>query len=325
MDWIVPVSPEEKERGELRPETERDAYAAFDKSGCVLLRGIFPTQAIDVIYQDYMSRYGTLNARDMKDESTKPLPNPFHERDNGRFEITPRMSGALGTPEIYGNPLFRKFLTPLLGHDMRLTGYTIIVSHPGATLQRIHRDHAFLFDKADVGQNLPPYAVNVAVPLFDVDIDTGPTGIWPGSHRWPKDRKPLPETVSVTPWQRGDCMVIDYRTLHTGLPNHRRVRPILYLVYARTWFYDEVNQIARASIDMPLEDYQSLAAPLRSLLARGYSQATLMKAAEAERVAPVRTSKLNPRDPSSWGKVGRNEPCPCGSGKKYKQCHERAA
>jgi len=26
-------------------------------------------------------------------------------------------------------------------------------------------------------------------------------------------------------------------------------------------------------------------------------------------------------DPESWGRVGRNEPCPCGSGKKYKHCH----
>jgi preprotein translocase subunit SecA len=34
---------------------------------------------------------------------------------------------------------------------------------------------------------------------------------------------------------------------------------------------------------------------------------------------PVR----NPQDPQSWGKVGRNEPCPCGSGKKYKHCHGR--
>ena len=24
-------------------------------------------------------------------------------------------------------------------------------------------------------------------------------------------------------------------------------------------------------------------------------------------------------------KVGRNDPCPCGSGKKYKQCHGRLA
>ncbi|MEW5422315.1 preprotein translocase subunit SecA [Amorphus sp. 3PC139-8] len=29
----------------------------------------------------------------------------------------------------------------------------------------------------------------------------------------------------------------------------------------------------------------------------------------------------NPGDPRSWGKVGRNEPCPCGSGKKFKHCH----
>ncbi len=29
----------------------------------------------------------------------------------------------------------------------------------------------------------------------------------------------------------------------------------------------------------------------------------------------------DPNDPSSWGKVGRNENCPCGSGKKFKHCH----
>ncbi len=30
---------------------------------------------------------------------------------------------------------------------------------------------------------------------------------------------------------------------------------------------------------------------------------------------------IDPRDPETWGKVSRNAPCPCGSGKKYKQCH----
>ena len=29
----------------------------------------------------------------------------------------------------------------------------------------------------------------------------------------------------------------------------------------------------------------------------------------------------DPNDPKSWGRVGRNEACPCGSGKKFKQCH----
>jgi preprotein translocase subunit SecA len=37
--------------------------------------------------------------------------------------------------------------------------------------------------------------------------------------------------------------------------------------------------------------------------------------------AAARQQGRDPKDPRSWGKVGRNEPCPCGSGKKYKHCH----
>jgi preprotein translocase subunit SecA len=29
----------------------------------------------------------------------------------------------------------------------------------------------------------------------------------------------------------------------------------------------------------------------------------------------------DPQNPATWGKVGRNEECPCGSGKRYKHCH----
>ncbi len=32
-------------------------------------------------------------------------------------------------------------------------------------------------------------------------------------------------------------------------------------------------------------------------------------------------ARVDPNDPSTWGKVPRNAPCPCGSGKKYKHCH----
>ena len=30
---------------------------------------------------------------------------------------------------------------------------------------------------------------------------------------------------------------------------------------------------------------------------------------------------VDPNDPSTWGRVSRNSACPCGSGRKYKQCH----
>ncbi len=37
--------------------------------------------------------------------------------------------------------------------------------------------------------------------------------------------------------------------------------------------------------------------------------------------AAVTEAERDPGNPATWGKVGRNEPCPCGSGKKFKHCH----
>jgi len=34
---------------------------------------------------------------------------------------------------------------------------------------------------------------------------------------------------------------------------------------------------------------------------------------------------MDPANPETWGKVGRNAQCPCGSGKKYKHCHGKVA
>ena len=37
--------------------------------------------------------------------------------------------------------------------------------------------------------------------------------------------------------------------------------------------------------------------------------------------SPASATERNPNDPASWGRVSRNEACPCGSGKKFKHCH----
>ena len=42
----------------------------------------------------------------------------------------------------------------------------------------------------------------------------------------------------------------------------------------------------------------------------------------AQRALPrVAPEQRNPNDPATWGRVARNEACPCGSGKKFKHCH----
>jgi preprotein translocase subunit SecA len=46
----------------------------------------------------------------------------------------------------------------------------------------------------------------------------------------------------------------------------------------------------------------------------------LIDMANPPRARPA-TPVINPEDPATWGKVARNDTCPCGSGKRYKHCH----
>jgi preprotein translocase subunit SecA len=69
------------------------------------------------------------------------------------------------------------------------------------------------------------------------------------------------------------------------------------------------------------EDEMALALAGAETLARHGIGGAAPALARNAQPAPAR----NPQDPTSWGKVGRNEPCPCGSGKKFKHCHGRYA
>jgi ectoine hydroxylase-related dioxygenase (phytanoyl-CoA dioxygenase family) len=172
----------------------------------------------------------------------------------------------------------------------------------------------------------------VAVPLIDVDLETGPTGVWLGSHRLPQTATVQDSTMTTCALQRGDCVMLDYRTLHAGLPNlSGRARPIVYMVYARPWFFDDVNHINRIPLDMRLEHYEGLPESVRPLLVRAYTHAMRLRwpEADARGLAAARNDQPNAQrtaaEPSKWGRVGRNDPCPCGSGRKFKHCHGRSA
>jgi hypothetical protein len=343
MDWVVAVSAGETASGEFAPETEAAAHAAFREHGCVLLRGMFPPDTIEAMHREYLAQFGALDMAAMGNEAERPAPNRFFSVGGARCDITLPMTGAFGRPDVFANPRLLKFLGPLLGKDIQLSNFTAVVSYPGAPIQHIHRDQAHLFPEPEVGPNLPVYAINVAVPLIDVDTRTGPTGVWLGSHRWPHASAKI-ETMTAAAFQRGDCMMLDYRTLHAGLPNaSRQIRPIIYMVYARPWFFDNANHVNRIPLDMPLDDYNKLPASVQPLLIRAFSYAVRARWNEVDArrsAAPANirpsarpnaqpniqptiqpSAQPNTSNPSSWGKVGRNEPCPCGSGKKYKQCH----
>jgi ectoine hydroxylase-related dioxygenase (phytanoyl-CoA dioxygenase family) len=125
----------------------------------------------------------------MQDLAQQPAPNRFHRVGGARYEVTLQMTGTFGAAAVFGNSLLLKLLRPLLGDDMHLSSFSAVVSHPGAAKQHAHRDHPHLY--SDIGPTLPIYAVTATVPLIDIDLATGPTRVWLGSHKWAEDPKVL--------------------------------------------------------------------------------------------------------------------------------------
>jgi preprotein translocase subunit SecA len=57
----------------------------------------------------------------------------------------------------------------------------------------------------------------------------------------------------------------------------------------------------------------------------GEDEMAFAKASLVPAMADGNGAARDPQNPATWGKVGRNEDCPCGSGKRYKHCHGKYA
>lgn len=110
-------------------------------------------------------------------------------------------------------------------------------------------------------------------------------------------------------------------------------------------YKNEAFQLFESMLDSLREDVTRKLAQIRPLseeeqqeMVRQYAaqQATLaaqMKAAQdaasgtqqSEDATNVALEGFDETDPTTWGNPGRNDSCPCGSGKKFKHCHGRLA
>ena len=77
-----------------------------------------------------------------------------------------------------------------------------------------------------------------------------------------------------------------------------------------------IQTLARVAIRA--EEPEAFELPSRALRRR-----SVLVGPDGEAVAGDDGRTVDPNDPSTWGKVARNSACPCGSSKKYKQCHGR--
>ncbi|MEJ0050451.1 MAG: preprotein translocase subunit SecA [Methylovirgula sp.] len=85
-------------------------------------------------------------------------------------------------------------------------------------------------------------------------------------------------------------------------------------------------EIAYEAPPLQAQSFDSLTTPANFMEALTPPAAALPQAQAPVALQPQAQRSAAPEqrvatDPSTWGKVGRNELCPCGSGKKYKHCH----
>lgn len=90
---------------------------------------------------------------------------------------------------------------------------------------------------------------------------------------------------------------------------------ISFLAQCKLPIFDQSQNIRRGTLPKKddLRNVQTSKSEMSSYSGGGTTEAGMHDTRERVKIQPVHVEK----------EVGRNEPCPCGSGKKYKQCHGR--
>jgi preprotein translocase subunit SecA len=88
---------------------------------------------------------------------------------------------------------------------------------------------------------------------------------------------------------------------------------------------EDVTQKLSAIRPMSPEEQQAMVQRLIDQQRRLQPAAAAAPAAAPAAASPAARDGFDENDVTTWGNPGRNDPCPCGSGQKFKHCHGRLA
>ncbi len=86
--------------------------------------------------------------------------------------------------------------------------------------------------------------------------------------------------------------------------------------------HDVTQQLSRVR-PLTEEEQRQMLAQMAAQQAMLQQQADVSEAQVTGEPSEAAAQGFVEDDPSTWGNPGRNDPCPCGSGKKFKHCHGR--
>lgn len=178
---------------------------------------------------------------------------------------TRRVYALFGKTRVYDDlalhPLLVGICDRLLDH-YQLSAPVGLWLGPGETEQSLHYD--------DLVYPLPwPHqhvVLNSVWALCDFRADNGATRLVPGSHRWPRDRRPRPDESVAVEMPAGSALIYVGSTWHAGSANHTdEPRPAILMEYAASWLRPQETQL----LAVPPETVRDLPEQMQALL--GYN------------------------------------------------------
>ena len=165
------------------------------------------------------------------------------------------------------DPLINQMAESFLGphcESYQLHFTSAIQIGPGESSQILHRDRGvwggYIPRKIET-QFSTVWAIN------DFTKENGATQVVPGSHKWHKDREPLPEEIAYAEMKAGSVFIYTGSVLHGGGTNvTEQPRLGVFLHYAPSW----LRQVENQYLSCPPEVAKDFSPELRSLI--GYSK-----------------------------------------------------
>lgn len=204
-----------------------------------------------------------INWRTLKEKNSSQMSELTNESNSFRYkEVASRCLGRLdvrwrtnlfpfNAPEVVENTFITKLMEKLLGKDAKLLYCGLIYSMPNSADQPWHQDGTPLFDESELKVDVPPYAMNVFIPLDNIDEAIGPTEFILESHKNEHAQRINLNVDKAIQWDyqpigpllfSGEVLIYDYRVCHRGAKNlSTQTRTMLYLMYARPWFKEHLN------------------------------------------------------------------------------------
>jgi ectoine hydroxylase-related dioxygenase (phytanoyl-CoA dioxygenase family) len=251
MAPVIRLADDELSSNTINLTTRLLARQLLANKGVIVIQNAFPSEFILSLKKQFMTAY-VKHLTDRETDETLKVGDK-------RILVPVEIAGAFNTSKLYANPFVLPLVQDALGAECVLGSFGAVTALPGAEDQHVHRDHPFLFNEEAIDIVVPAYAVNVIVPLVDINEYQGTTRLWPGSHhvwRWDEATKLPFEDITV---QVGSCVLMDYRLLHGGTVNRsEQMRPILYIIYHRPWFKDYVNFSMVTELAVSAEEYENI-------------------------------------------------------------------